>query len=472
MASSNQLVELLQALDGPQHKIAELNRYYSGDQALTFVAPEVQKALANRFPRVTVNYVRLAVNAIAERLRVQGFGGADAWPIWLANDLDQRSALVHREALLTGAGYVSVWSNADGSPRIAVESCREVITTVDPGSRETVAAVKRYRTKKTTEAYLYLPDRIEHHRANTAGAATAGFKLVEVLDNPMGQVPIVAFRNSDLPLDGGVSEVHDLTDLVDMLSKLNADIMVSSEYGARPRRWVTGFGPEERPKVDPKTGLVVIDTTTGEPVMETFNPFPETDRMMLVDEPDAKVGQLPAADLKGYQTAVDIILSEIAAIACLPPHFVGLYSTGNPTSADALRASEAGLTAKASAKQQVFGQSWEQVMRLAVAVQNAGDPASVSVRTIWNDPATRSLAQEADAAQKLYGGKQLFSRRAILRRMGLTDDEIADNEKELLSEQKSEAYASADPAIMEYNSQYSPNAQFQKAVNETIREAA
>src|SRR4051812_12935633 len=129
MTSQNpQLNELLKALDAPQNAIVRLNSYYRGDRALSFMAPEIQSALGDRFPRLAVNYTRLAINSIAERLRLTGFSGADGWPVWLDNDLDQRSALVHREALLTGTGYVSVWSNPDGSPRVAVESCREVVT--------------------------------------------------------------------------------------------------------------------------------------------------------------------------------------------------------------------------------------------------------------------------------------------------------------------------------------------------------
>ncbi|OBG87448.1 hypothetical protein A5699_01520 [Mycobacterium sp. E802] len=471
MSLQNQLAELLKALGSPQGNILRLNNYYRGDRELTFVAPEVQSALGERFPRVAVNYVRLAINSIAERLRLTGFSGADVWPLWLANDLDQRSALVHREALLTGAGYVSVWSNPDGSPRIAVESCREVATQIDPGSRETVAAVKRWvdTVKKETHAVLYLPDRIERYRASQAGAAASALTLVETLDNPLGQVPIVAFRNADLPLDDGVSEVADLTGLVDMLSKLTADLMVSSEYGARPRRWATGIDLVEVPKLD-ADGNPVLDGE-GNPVMETVNPFPESDRMMIADGDNAKFGQLPGADLAGYRTAVDVILSEIAAISCLPPHYLGVLHA-NPTSADALRASEAGLTAKASAKQSAFGQSWEQVMRLAVAIRDGIDPADVNVRARWNDPATRSVSQEADAAQKLFGGGQLFSRTAILRRMGLSEDEIAQNVKELFDEQQQEAYAKADHGLMEYNSQFSNNAQFCKAVNEITEDAA
>jgi len=408
----------------------------------------VLSALGDRFPRLAVNYVRLAINSIAERLRLTGFTGAHAWPVWLANDLDQRSALVHREALLTGTGYVSVWSNPDGSPRVAVESCREVATRIDPGSRETVAAVKRWAdpVKEETHAVLYLPDRIERYRAAQDGAAASALTLVETLDNPLGRVPIVAFRNADLPLDDGVSEVADLTCLVDALSKLTADLMVASEYGARPRRYVTGFGPEEREKFD-GDGNPVLDGD-GNPVMEVVNPFPESDRMMLVEPSDAKVGQLPGASLDGYRNAVDVILSEIAAISCLPPHYLGVLHA-NPTSADALRASEAGLTAKASAKQSAFGQSWEQVMRLAVGVRDSVDPADVDVRARWNDPATRSVAQEADAAQKLYAAK-LLSRKGTLQRMGLSEDEIAEELNATFDETQSEAVARRDPMTDKY----------------------
>lgn len=472
MSNQNaQLGKLLKSLDGPQHRYAELNRYYRGDQSRAFMPKAAQDVLGFRFPMVNVNYIRLAVNAVAERLRVTGFTGADMWPVWLDNNLDQRSALVHREALLTGAGYVSVWSNPDGSPRIAVESCRQVVTQVDPGSLETVAAVKRWHddAKRETHAVLYLPDRIERYRANQSGAASSALTLVETLDNPLGQVPIVAFRNADLPLDDGVSEVADLVGMVDYLSKLTTDLMVASEYGARPRRWVAGADLVEIPRLN-EDGSPVLDVN-GDPVVDTENPFPENDRMILLEEAAAKVGQLPGASLDGYRNAVDVLLSEIAAVSCLPPHYLGAFNHGNPTSADALRASEAGLTAKANAKQSAFGQSWEQVMRLAQAVATGADPASVNVRTQWNDPATRSVAQEADAAQKLHGG-QLFSRNATLRRMGLSEDEIAENAKELFAEQQAESSAKADPALMAYNTQFSNDAQFRTAVDELTKEAA
>ena len=72
------------------------------------------------------NIPRLAVTALAERLRVTGFTGADVWPDWIANDLDQLSGVAHREALALGTSYAIVWARPDGTPRVTVESARQV----------------------------------------------------------------------------------------------------------------------------------------------------------------------------------------------------------------------------------------------------------------------------------------------------------------------------------------------------------
>ena len=76
--------------------------------------------------------------------------------------------------------------------------------------------------------------------------------------------------------------------------------------------------------------------------------------------------------------------------------------TDNPASADALRAAEASLTARAEARQATFGRAWEQVARLMIAVRDGADPQQVDVRVAWADAATRSVAQEADAVTKLF----------------------------------------------------------------------
>ena len=422
MTRDELLTALLQRLSEPSARYADLDRYYTGTQPLAYLSPEAKTALGNRFGVMASNIPRLAVTALAERLRITGFSGdAALWADWVRNDLDQTSGVAHREALLLGDSFVIVWADPFGRPRVTVESAKQVGVLTDPGSRQIVAALKRWEdtTRKTTEAVLYLPDRIVRLRANQAGAVTAqGLATVEELANPLGVVPVVNLRNSDRILgEHGSSEIDDLKPLVDALNKSLADMMVTSEYAGRPRRRATGLEPTEEPVLDDE------GNDTGDTV--EVNPIPEGARAMISEAADAKFGQLAAADLGGYEASVRVLLGQIMAVSTLPAHYVGVF-TDNPASADALRAAEASLTARAEARQQTFGRAWEQVAKLMVAVRDGRDPSMIDdIRVLWADAATRSVAQEADAVVKLYAAGLLPASYA-LGKLGYSDDEVAE----------------------------------------------
>ena len=409
------LLRLLQRLDEPAAWFNELERYYTGTQPLAFLSPEAKIALGTRFGRMASNIPRLAITSLTERLRVTGFTGVDVWGDWLRNDLDQLSAVAMREALLLGQSYVIVWADRFGRPQVSVESAKQVAVLRDPGTRRITSAVKRWETDTTTEAVLYLPDEIVRLRANQTGATIHGFSVVETLANPIGVVPVVRLLNSDRILDEGVSEIDDLRPLVDGLNKVLTDMLVTSEFVGRPRRWATGVELTEEPILD----------DTGQPTGETeaVNPFPEGHRMLLSEAPESKFGQLEAADLGGYGNAVSVLLGQIMAVSSLPAHYVGQLSD-TPASADALRAAEASLTARAEARQQQFGRSWEDVARLIVAVRDGADPLQIDCRVKWADASTRSIAQEADAVVKLFAAGLLPASYALAR-LGYGDDEVA-----------------------------------------------
>lgn len=220
---------------------------------------------------------------------------------------------------------------------------------------------------------------------------------MESVPNPLGVVPVVPLTNSGRLLDhDGRSEIEDLKPLVDGLTKTLADL--------------------------DDDGNPVADPETGEPVMDTVNPIPEGNRAMISEAPEAKFGQLPGADLAGFKTSVDIWVQMIMAVSALPAHMIGI-STSNPATAEAIRAAEAGLTAKVIARQLTFGRAWEQVARLMVAVRSGVDPTGVTIRVVWADASTRSTAAEADAAVKLFQAG-ILSRRTTLARMGFSEDEI------------------------------------------------
>ncbi|WP_081660165.1 phage portal protein [Mycolicibacterium iranicum] len=442
IAQPDLLLKLLQKLDEPLARYSLLDQYYIGTQPLAFLSPESKTALGNRFGRMASNIPRLSVTALAERLTVTGFSDEALWSDWLRCDMDQLSGVAHREALLLGDSYVIVWADAAGRPSVTVESAKQIAVQRDPGTREITAAVKRWETETTTEAVLYLPDAITRYRANHVGAAL-GFETVQAIPNPMGVVPIVELRNSDRIIsDYGSSEIDDLMPLVDGLNKSLVDMMTTSEYVGRPRRWATGIELEERPVID-SDGNPVLDDDDN-PVMETVNPIPEGNRAMIAEGENAKFGQLAAADLSGYENSVKVLLGQIMAVSALPAHYVGIF-TDNPASADAMRAAEASLTARAEDRQRTFGRAWERVAKLMVAVRDGIPPALVdNIAVQWADASTRSIAQEADAVVKMFQAG-LLPREFALKKLGYTDDDIT--EIVVLSMLERDAKAVSSPPI-------------------------
>lgn len=426
---------LISALDESAARHSNLDLYYYGKSPLAYLSPEARDALGERFGLMGSNLCRITVTSLAERLRVTGFtvnGVPDEslWAAWIDNDLDQLAGVAHREALTLGAAYVIVWADAEGNPSISVESARQVAVVRDPGTRQIVAAVKKWTTAKTTEAVFYEADKITRYRASTSGAVSASqFTVVEVLENPLDVVPVVELRNSDRLLSSGISELSDVIPLQDALNKLLTDMLVGSEYYARPRRFASGVELIEEDVLD----------EDGNPTGETqaVNPFPEGNRMMIAEDPASKFGQLPAADLASYESAIKVIVEQYEAVSGLPAHYVGM-SAAQPPSADGLRAAEASLTSRAEQRQAVFGRAWEMVARLAYAVRTGLPIDAAQVRVSWADPATRSLAQEADAVVKLYQTGLLPASYALAR-LGYSDDEV----KAIRSARRAEALDTA-----------------------------
>lgn len=438
MSTPEALVNLLQTLDAPQGRYADLSRYYEGEQPLAFMAPEARDALGNRFGRMNVNICRLAIQSVLERLRVCGFEGDDRiWDWWLQNELDLEAEVAHRECLTYGTSYAIVWTLPDGSPSVTIETARQMAVHADPRTRQITSAVKRYHADGQTHAFWYLPDSIQHYQANTVSAANIALELVGEVPNPLGVVPVVQFRNSgripishvaypDRLLEYGTSDLQDLLPLVDLLSKTLADLAVCSEKTAMPARYATGVALAEVPRVD-DDGNPVLDEN-GQQIIDTTSPFTVADhidkaKMMIAEDPQSKLGQLAGADMSGFEASVRVIMSAIQAVTCLPASYLGILSD-QPTSADALRAASAGLTARAESKQRALGKSWTRVAQLMVAVSDGVDPDSVSVSPKWSPADYRSIAEESDAAQKLYAAG-ILSRETTLARLGFSEDEIA-----------------------------------------------
>ena len=408
---------MTQRIEEERARLVRLDLYYSGTQPLAFLAPEVREAVAGRLTSLVINWPRLVVGAVEERLDVEGFRLApesapdsDLWRIWQANGLDEGSQEAHTEALVHGRAFAIVWAGTNGIPRITVESARQMIVTRAPGSRVVIRALKRWIEDGYAFATLYEPDAITRWRsvskAPDAGDASyapaGGWSLRETIENPLGVVPVVPLVNRPrLLLPDGESELTDVLPIADAVNKIATDLMVSAEFSAMPRRWATGIEIAEEQKLD-DDGSPLTDED-GQPIMVPANQFsPVAGRLWLAESAETRFGQFSESELTSFTNAIRMFTQALAAMSGLPPHYVALAAQDNPASADAIRSAEASLVSKARRKQRSFGGSWEDVMRLALLVRDGTPPAGAdALETVWRDPETRTVAQAADAAVKL-----------------------------------------------------------------------
>lgn len=403
---SPEVDRLAARLSEAQPRIAARERRYSGIAPLRYTADEVTGELA----RFNVNLCRLAVDAVAERMRVKRIhawvGDTDvsnvALRIWQRNDFGQILQPLLVDALALGAAYIIVWAHPEtGEVTITPEPATAVAVERHPITGEVISAIKRWTSTgpggvtESEHVVMYERDRVRMWSRLGAGPWS---ELPEV-HNPLGAVPVVPLVNSRRLGDlNGSSVIDDMAHLVDALSKILADVLVASEDVARPRRWATGVSLEEEDDDDGFSADAAEAEDAGP--REVVSPFESGSRMFTVESPDAKFGQLDGANLAGYRTAVDLILQQIMAISALPAHMVGV-TTANPSSADAIRAAEASLTARAESRIKVLGIALERALALAVSIATGSAPEDVRVQLDWASAATRSTAQEADAAVKL-----------------------------------------------------------------------
>ncbi|MGW1102719.1 phage portal protein [Streptomyces sp. NPDC002540] len=404
------LTHLIRCHDKDLPGLRLLNSYYEGTQPLSYMAPELQTELQETVRQVVINWPRLVVDSVEERLDVEGFrfpkepdSDDELWRIWQANDMDEQSQQGHLDALVMGRAYVVIGTREDDdeTPLVTVESALDMYAEFDPRTREVQAAVKRWSQEseegKVAHATLYLPD------ATSWWVREKGVWVEdpdhERDDHEIGEVMVEVLANRPrLKCPNGVSELADVIPLSDAACKIATDMMVSAEYHATPRRVAFGFGEEDF--VDANGRKVSAFSRIIGRMWAT-----EKNRKTGQDGDGADVIQFSEASLSNFHETIKQLASLVASLSGMPPHFLG-HATDNPASADGIRSAETRLVKRSERRQRGNGGTWERVnrkvMRLRDGVWNLD---ARSLETIWRDASTPTVAQVADAAVKKYVAK-------------------------------------------------------------------
>jgi hypothetical protein len=402
------LTHLISCHDRELPELRKLDAYYEGKQPLSYMAPELQQELQTTVRQVVINWPRLVVDSLEERLDVEGFrfpseaeADEDLWRIWQANDMDEQSQQGHLDALIMGRAYVVIGTREgdDRTPLITVESPLDMYAEFDPQTRLVRAAVKRYSDTgpdgEVEHAVLRLPD------STTWWVKDRGIWVLDLGmdrdDHGIGEVMVEVLANRPrLKTPNGISELADVIPLSDAACKVATDMMVSAEYHATPRRAAFGFGEDD---------FVDNEGRRVSAFSRIIGRMWATEKSRGSGEDNADIIQFPEASLTNFHETIKQLASLVASISGLPPAFLG-QSTDTPASADAIRSSETRLVKRAERKQRGAGGTWERVARKVMRLRDrAWSDEARSLETIWRDASTPTVAQVADASVKKFQAK-------------------------------------------------------------------
>ncbi|MFB7919216.1 phage portal protein [Streptomyces sp. NPDC056061] len=352
------------------------------------------------------NWTALVIDSPAERLGVEGFrvgdsstADDDANRIWQENSMDAESEVVHYGALAQRRSFVLVEDDGKGRPRMLHKSARQVVVARDPHNpREIAAGLYMYLDDWTGKSRATLWTRDEVHEFVSdltdvvfperaarldswdvwtlpSGGETSG-------PNTLGVVPLVPFVNRRNRRAGGYAEHEDVIPIQNRINLSLINLIAAMKYGAFRQRWAAGLEVDE----DPITG-------------QKIQPYKlDIKSLWTTEDSEVKFGEFAATDLRPYVAAVGSAVQDLAAISKTPPHYL-LGQVVN-VSGDALKAAETGLASKVKSKKREFGESWEQVMRLAFRVLDDPRANDFQAETIWADSESRTVSELADAAVK------------------------------------------------------------------------
>ena len=443
-------------------RMERMDAYYTGRHDLPFLTKAHDVKMRDEFAQLLedsrTNFCRLVVDAVDERLNVDGFrlsatssarSDVESWETWQENQMDTESSTAMVEALVKGVSYCSVWAGEKDGDRaqIRVEDPTQMIVgySAGKGFRQRAAALKVWMDESSghVRANVYTAEGVTKFASSRPGTVVptgietrtvadeesfegprvAGGSVRtsalqtedgtlgrwveledEFLPNPRGidVVPVVPLRNRPRLLLEGESELEDVIPIQKQINGFVFLLALAGYFGAHKQRWASGVAIADGPDGKPAELLGAIDT-----VWQNENP-------------NARFGEFTATDLGNYISAIEQKILHIAVTTRTPRHY--LIEQGQSPSGDAIQSAESGLLSKVERKQGTFGEGFEETLRLARAFEGKQETGPDS-EIVWRDGSIRSEGERVDAVIKKVGAG-LIDRWQGLEDLGYTQTQI------------------------------------------------
>ncbi len=411
--SAAQIKEALGALrearDAEQPRLkkidAALNDSVSGHVAGVYVPRRANREYRMLVEQSRFNVVDLVVTSLAQNLFVDGFRptgpngrapdskNAKIWDeVWQPNRMDARQSALYRSAISHGVSYALVLPG-DPVPVITPMSARRMTALyADPTNDEWPELAMEMVYERTvpygSERRKIMTVRVFDDMGNvyTVEMPASGDlepRITNVEETGLDVCPVVRFRDRyDLGVPCG--KIEPLIPLQQQVNQITFSLAMALQYAVFRQRYVTGMEIQTDDKGNQKAPFNVA-----------------VDQMLQAESPDTKFGEFNQTDVSGYLDSRDKVLLHIATKAQVPPQNMVLGAGISNVAADTLEQLAAGHHQDIAEHQVSFGESIEQMMRLAgKAMDDQKAWEDTSSQVVWRDTAPRSIGQVVDALGK------------------------------------------------------------------------
>ena len=370
--------------------------YYRGAQLITNLGIAIPPELAGL--RTVVGWPRIAVDPYVERLFLESFrlpgatdSDQDLTDIWIAAGMDAEQSLAYTDALAMGRGYLTIGSAyEDGDPpQICVESPLNMSVVWDLRTRKPKEALQSYWMEGRRCAALYVKGATIQIGEDDNGA----WEVIDRDEHGFEVLPIVRIANRPRSnnRDGASEITPELMSIVDATCRTLLGLEVSRELYSVPQKVLLGASESDFVNAD----------GTAKSGFSTY-----ISRIWAI-EPDEEgnvpeIKQMTPYDPSVFTKLVDMYASQAAGILGSPPQDLGLYTDGNPISAEAAQVSEGRRDRRARRMQATFGVPMIETMQISLRFINGGELPDEYKRLYadWSDPQIPNIAGTADALTK------------------------------------------------------------------------
>lgn len=374
----------------PNDRLGRVKRYLDGQHDDAYMPRGAKAEFRHLAKRAVTNWLPLVSETFARDLFVEGYRtprsdqDEKAWQHWQRNGLDARQSIAIRGALEHGASYVLVLPGDRGPVIKPLSPLRSMAWYLDDDDEWPELAIRRLGKTKDGKGRLF--EVYEGNEVSTFERTGEGrYTLIKTESHNLGHVPWVRFRDR---LDGQAKGlIAPLIPLQDRVNEVSFATLIAIQYASFRQRWATGLAiPVDEDPDSP---------TYGEPV-ESFDAA--VNRLWISDSPDAKFGDFAQTELSGHHTAYEAAVKTLAAIGQMSPN-VMMGDMVN-VSGETLLNMQHSTRRKRSELETIFGESWEQVFRLAARANGDTEP-SEDAQVRWRDADGTNLAATVDALGKM-----------------------------------------------------------------------